>query len=827
VEAIVPTVAEALGFSFYTGAVGGTEGEPQQQLPAKQQLLNYVRQKTMLLIMDNFEHLLDGGGLVTEILKTAPDVKILTTSRARLNVQGEHLFPIAGMHFPDREIAEDTTRYSAVKLFLSSVRRTQPRFEPTADNLTDVVQICRLVEGMPLGIELAAGLVQMLTPAEIATEISQSLDVLETELRDVPERQRSMRAAFDHSRNLLTEREREVFQRLSVFRGGFTRQAAQEVTGASLRELMALVNKSLLQRMSRGRYEMHELLRDYAAEKLDQTPAAGVAVRDRHSAYYAAALQEWDADLKGARQQAALAEMDVEIENTRTAWNWAVEQGQVERMDQAIDGLCRFYEWRVRYQEGEAACRMAARKLASEKLAATASGEGLRIWAKILTWQSVFSRVLGCTEPASQLLRQSLALLEKPELVGQDTRLEKAFVLAEMGYIAVVSGNREEAGRLYEQSLALYQALGDRYGTALALYALGEVAQHLGVYDQAKQWYEESLAIRQALGDRRGIADSLSSLGLLANFQGRTEEGECLARGSIAIRRELGGQVGIARGLYDLSASLMEFGRYAEARSLLEESVAIFNNLGFREGLARSRSVLSFAKVHLGQYEQARAQALMALTLAREIDYQQAIACSLCWLGCAAGAMGAYAEAQQLLQESVALFREIGQLEELGWSLSALGSMKLALGNFPQARQHFYEALQIAAAIRSFTTLLAVLPPIALMLLVQGEKERAVKLYALASRYPAVANSRLFKDVAGRYIASLPREVKERAVELYALASRYPAVANSRLLKDFFGRLIGAAVATLPPDVVAAAQARGRARDLEATVAELLVELAG
>ena len=220
-EGIVPTVADALGFSFYEG------GEPRQQL------FDYLRRKNLLLVMDNYEHLLEGADLVSDVLRIAPEVKVLVTSRARLNLQGEQLFPLAGLEHPDWETPEDAALYSAVELFLLSARRVRPDFELRGEDLTYLTRICRLVGGMPLGVLLAAGWVDMLSPKRIAAEISRSLDFLETEERDVPARQRSMRAVFDHSRSLLAERDKEVLQGLSVFRGGFTSEAAAAVTGAS------------------------------------------------------------------------------------------------------------------------------------------------------------------------------------------------------------------------------------------------------------------------------------------------------------------------------------------------------------------------------------------------------------------------------------------------------------------------------------------------------------------------------------------------------------------------------------------------------------------
>jgi predicted ATPase/DNA-binding SARP family transcriptional activator len=813
IEAIVPTVAEALGFSFRG------EGKPEQQL------LAYLRRKTLLLIMDSFEHLLPssihpprgtekgGVSLVTDILRTAADVRILATSQARLNVQGEHLFPITGVDFPDWETCEDAAlrqvppgpspraahpnwdvsprglrdkqdaaQYSAVRLFLNSARRAQPGFELTADNLSDVVRICRLVEGMPLAILLAAAWVDILTPEEIAEEIGQGLDFLKTDLRDVPARQRSVRAVFDHSWHLLSEREREVFQALSVFRGGFTRRAARQVIDGSLRELRSLVNKSLLHRLSTGRYEMHELLRRYAAERLDGSPTAGAAARNRHAAYYAAALHQQAPDLKGPRAQAALAEIETESENARVAWTWAAELGQVGRLEQVMEGLCFFYLWRRRSQEGAAMCRLAA-----EKLAAAVSEDGLRVWAKILMWQGTFSRQLGRTEAAGQLLQESLGLLKRPELSNRDTRPEQASVLLQMGHIAFDS-DRREARQLYAASQALYRALGDRWGTANALSGLGWTAWSGSAYPEAQQLFEESLAIRKALGDQRGIIDSLTGLSFIAWFQGQFEEAERLMRHSVVVLQEMVLQAGSSSGLPSLEGTLPALNEYAEVHTPYQESLAFYSDLAFGHGLAPTNSTLGFVKKHLGQYESARAQGQVGLALAREAGWRQEVALNLQVLGEVALAEGAYAEAQDRLRESVAILRETRQLE-LSDALAVLAYTARGLGQLPQAEQHLAEALRTASEIQAIFPHTTALAAIALLLADQGEKERAVELYALASRYPRVANSRWFDDIAGRHISVV--------------------------------------AATLRPDVVAAARARGRARDLKATTAELLAELVG
>jgi predicted ATPase/DNA-binding SARP family transcriptional activator len=303
VEHLIPALAGTLNFPLQ----GGDGHSPHEQL------LDYLRQKKMLLLFDNFEHLLDGVDLLTDILQAAPEVQILVTSRERLHLRMEQVYPIEGLEFPDWETAsplgeeEDAGEYTAVQLFLQSAHRNQPDFALRNDNdLAYLARICHTVAGMPLALELAASWVDMLPLAEIATELQQGLDLLETDMQDMPERHRSVRAAIDYSWQKLAEPERDIFAKLSVFRGGFTREAAQAVAGANLRPLARLVTKSLLQVESgNGRYQIHELLRQYGAEKLQESGQKTV-VRQKHSHFYCRALQQWEAELKSVRQQTAV-----------------------------------------------------------------------------------------------------------------------------------------------------------------------------------------------------------------------------------------------------------------------------------------------------------------------------------------------------------------------------------------------------------------------------------------------------------------------------------------------------------------------------------------
>jgi DNA-binding SARP family transcriptional activator/predicted ATPase len=782
-EAMVPAIAQAIGFPL------SPRGEPGQQL------LDWLGQKRWLLILDSFEHLPEGAGLVAEILAAAPLVKIIVTSRARLNLRDEYCFPINGIAFPSLipEDAQQTRRCPAVDLFLQAAQRVRPGFEPAAGDLAAISHICRLVQGMPLGILLAAAWLGVLGPVEIAAqideEIGRGLDFLEADWPDMPEQQRSIRAVFDRSWNLLGAREQEVFQALSVFTGGFTRAAAKQVSGASLVELRALVGKSLVQVTPSGRYQIHELLRQYAAERLNSLADAAADVRDRHCAYYTAALHRWETDFTGARQQAALIEAEAESENIRAAWTWAVKQAQLERLDRAMEGLEHFCWQSGRYREAEASLRAAAEAIAATAERAADKATYLRVLVRALAWQGNFQRAMGQGDAAGRLQQQCLAILRDPALVGSDTRLERAIVSMSTG-LTVCMVDYAQGRKEFAESFSLFRALDHRWGMAWALNTWGTMSLFLGAYGDARRRLEEALAIYRALDNQSGIAGSLSRLALIACMEGRFDEAERLARGGVATSLEAGTRTQAALALLDLGEVLEKVARFWEAHDVLQQSLVLFSDLGHRHYVTEAHVTLGSVDMHLGRYEEARDHVHAGLALAREHGPRYCIGLSLLLLGCLALAEGTHAQAHQFLQEGDTVFEQIGGHQgDRSWAQAGLAFAAHGLGDTPGARRHLSRALELAAKSGAVLPLLFVLPAAALLLAGVGESERVMELYALASRSPLVARSRWFADVAGNQIAAF--------------------------------------TTTLPADRATYLQARGRERDLQATAEEILAELRG
>ena len=601
---IVSAIAEAMGFTFYS------------DVPPRQQLLDYLREKHLLLILDNVEHLLAGVDIIAEILATAPGVKLLATSREQLNIQEEWLQPVAGLPFPDGDVeAAAIEQYDGVRLFIQSARRVHGEFS-AADKLPCVTRICRLVEGMPLGIELAAGWLRMFPCDEVASQIERNLDFLTTRLRNVPERHQSMRAVFEHSWQLLSDTERNVLQQLSIFHGGFLAAAAERVAGASLTTIVMLVEKSLVRPAATGRHQLHELLRQFAAEKLAAVPAVHTAALERHSDYYLDLLAEHGQSLQQEAQQQALAAIGAEIENIRAGWNWAVEHRRVDALDRVLDCLYDYYQIRSRYQEGEEAFGVAAARLQPEEHADGGPSTAVLL-AKLRARQAAFLSFLGRTTPARALLQESLRVAR-----AHNRREELAFALGVGGQVAVWQGRYPEAEQLLNESLALSQAAGDRRVQADILARLAELNQYLGRNADAKRMAQASLDVSRTSGRPDRIAYALDKLGFNTFALGEFAESEHYYRESAALADTISNQIGRSLALGGLGWVLAVSGRDAQAESLAaaEQSVAIAREIGNRFHLAMRLGIFGEIVKGFGEIERARAIYQEGLALARVLD---------------------------------------------------------------------------------------------------------------------------------------------------------------------------------------------------------------
>ena len=781
---IVPALCQALRFQPLDEGREGRSG--------KRQLLDYLRRKRLLLILDNFEQLLDGARILAEIHRSAPEVHLLVTSRQKLALQGERCYPLEGMAYPNaRERAINARQlgadYAAAALFIAIAQRVQPAFQLLEEEVPALIRVCHLVDGLPLAVELAAGWTNLLSLADIASEIEHSLSFLESDLQDLPDRHRNMEAVFSASWHRLPSAEQALFAQLCGFRGGFTRAAAEQVAGASLRQLALLASRGLIQYdRQHDRYRIHRLLRQYGAARLARKPVVEHEVRERHCAFFSTALQQWNQLSKGAGQLQALELLTDESANIRAAWRFASELGHFEPLGKMVDGLCRYYLWRRRFHEGENACRLAEERLAQSLAVAETTleaAEQKRLLARIMTWHSVF-----CDRTkANKLVEDALGLLADLEAAGSDVRRECAFAWRRTGDL-INDEDRDEKRGHYQQSLERYQELGDSWGQANVLTDLGWVAAHEGDAAEARRLGEAALLLRQSISDLKGTADTLWLLGTLAIGEGHVEASSRLLGESLDIRERLGDRIiDIAAGPIDLGMSLTWIGRMAEADEVRVEALALYETLGMPERIAAAHVRLATSKLHIGELEAMRHHATLGLEMCGECNNPRLIGVAKWLLAILAIAAGDLSGADSLLQESAISLRTVAEATEIGWVFALWTEVARRLGQPARARDYCYDALRTASGPLGLITALMGLGTYRNLLLDQEQVERALELNALLDKYPLIRTSY-----------------------------------SSRLLSPkHFARLR----ANLPPRIAAAAVARGRARDLGETTAEILAEL--
>ncbi|MFN2138254.1 MAG: tetratricopeptide repeat protein [Candidatus Promineifilaceae bacterium] len=774
-EEITPTLAAALDFRFQ-----GTRDETEQ-------LINYLPNRRLLLVLDNFEHLLDGRPLVTEIRQQAAGITMIVTSRERLRLHGEQLLPLGGLALAeDEETATSSIAESAAgQLFLNIARRSLPDFQLLEGDGEHLLRICRLVEGMPLGLELAASWAGLLPLSEIAAEIEQSLNLLVTKHHDVPQRHQSMLAALDVSWIRLNQEQRRAFQELTVFRGGFTRPAALEVAGAALPLLVTLANKSWLSyNRQKDRYFIHELLRQYGSMKLSRDPIREADVSERHSAYFCDFLEEREEDWYRVRQQKAAAEVGVEIDNIQRAWRWAASRGNCALLAQGLNGLCRFYRRVGREKDARLACQAAAEGLSKlNAVQQDKDAHALATWVLALAWESDFVADITLRET---LLALSQKLLDRAAQAGWDTRAEQAFIYLRTAH-AVGNRDYQASVKNLTQAVALFRELGVSWGEAEALLAMGNNELFLGHFIRAKALLAESLTIWKQLDHTQGIAETTTNLGLVAQHRGNYEEAEVLHRQGLKLYRQIDNRFHERFGLLMLSFTYGWAGKFAAARETAEQSVAIEHDLGLEVNLW-AHTALTMSKLHLGLYQEAAAEAAEALALAEQWGHLTEKAFAMFHLGNIALLEGDLSQARAYLSQSADLLSELKYVYQ-GLSRANLSTELYAQGNNQEARRHLVRALQSAIEFGSMTPVMYSLPVAALLTANEGQTERAIELYGAARQFAHITNSRWFAKVVCQKLD----EVR----------------------------------ASLSPDVAAAAEARGRELDLWQTASELIEEMTG
>lgn len=602
---IIPAIAEVVGCAFSGPA------------NLKEQLFAFLKRQAAqpaLFVLDNVEHLLEPAepedaaapGLVVEMLQQLPQVKILATSRERLSLHGEWTYELHGLGVPADEMIAEMESYSAIELFIQSARRIDADFYQSPGQQRDILRICRFVDGIPLAIELAAAWVGVLSCAEIAGEIETNIDLLTTTMHDVPRRHRSIRAAFDHSWNLLNDLERDVLQQLAVFRGGFFRDAAEQVAGASLPLLASLVSKSLVRRKENGRYDLHEVIRQYAYSFLRGRPLEE-ATHDRHCLYYLAALARREKDLKSHRLQEVKRELINDLENIRQAWAWGVEHGYYPALLRANRALGWLYETSGLHQEGIDQFELLIKKIDCSP----ASPEGSRLRGEALAAQSLLYFRKGEFTHAQARLEKSVAILRP---LRDPLAIADPFVY--LGVILHLNGDLERSGALLREGRAHAQATGDRWFEAYAIYNLGYIASLRGQYADGYAQMSDGMAIWRELGDPYSIALGLNYLTPTLVRLGKYQLACDGLEESIRLCDASGNRWGAGTAYRLLGMTNMAMENYRLAQSLFQKSLDTFS--GFTTGWDIASTTVSLAQSYLlaGRLKEARKTFAEGLALA-------------------------------------------------------------------------------------------------------------------------------------------------------------------------------------------------------------------
>ena len=641
---VLPTIARALNVKEPPGH------------DFREALRNWLRGRRLLLVVDNVEHLLDAATDIADLMLACPDLHVVATSRAPLNVRGEQEYVVPPLELPLAGAVGDRDQVAAassVRLFVWHARQKQPTFALTEENAAIVAAICRRLDGLPLALELVAARVRALSPAELLTRLDRLMPLLVGGSRDLPRRQQTMRAAINWSYELLSPGEQALFRRLSVFAGGWSLEAAEAVTPWSevasehvLDLLSRLVEQSLVAVMESSdggsRYWMLEPIRQFAAQCIDEAGEMPVLF-EHHFAWCLSLAQEASQGLTGPNQRQLLDRLEQEHDNLRVALSWSLGDGrQRSRGLELATALWRFWATRGHFTEGRQWLESALAP-ADEDVPPRLRAEGLNAVGNLAVDQGDLALGIDLHTESLELRRQ----------FGDRDGMARS--LNDLGNIMLNQGRYQRALPLYEEALSLFRSVGAEWGSALVLNNMAIALGFLGEYERAGSLLDEALVLWEGLGDVAQRARSLDARGVIAREQGELNRSAALHQASLALRREIGDTRGIAVSLNNYGLVARACGDDVEATRLLEESLRLRRMIGDKLGVANSLTALAHVTSDIRQAESIYRE---AIELQRQMDSREKLVECLIGLAGIAGAEGRLAQAARMLGKIEALRQE-------------------------------------------------------------------------------------------------------------------------------------------------------------------------
>ncbi len=615
--ALAPLIDPGLVLSTIAQALGVQE---QGSRPLLEGLQDHLREKQLLLLLDNFEQVVSAAPVVAELLVAAPRLRVLVTSRTSLHLSGEHEFVVPPLALPDLRNLPPPDRllqYGAIRLFVARAQAAHSAFVMTGENATAIAAICQQLDGLPLAIELAAGRSKLFTPQALLSRLRNRLKLLVGGAQDLPLRQQTLRGTIAWSYDLLGQDEKALFRRLAVFVGGCTLEAAEAVCTAQgdllidvLEAVAALVDKSLLRQETQAdgqpRLLMLETIREYALERLAASGEAE-AVRRQHAIFFLRFSEEAEPKIRGAEHFLWRTRLEVEHDNLRAALRWTLESQEAEMGMQLAFSLVAF--WRASNQDRE------GRNWCEQVLAQPGTSARTAARAMALLAAGAMTMFQGDLPQAQLLLEESIAIGRE---VGRAAKRTLALALALLAYGALLQGNLGAARELAEEGVRLFREVGEAWGTALALNHLGRATLELGDPVAARPLLEESAALFRA-GNMQRLAMPLNTLGRVALRQGDDTGARAYCEEALAVARATGDELFIAEALAQLGTVALHVGDSGQATELYQQSLTLIWTRGYRECIAEDLAGLAATASLLGQPERA-ARLFGAVEALREVS---------------------------------------------------------------------------------------------------------------------------------------------------------------------------------------------------------------